>query len=342
MTQEHQHRRIPKSEQILVTGANGYIASHIIDLLLEEGYNVRGTVRGEKPWLNKFFEERYGPGRFETAIVTAMNVDGAFDKAIRGVAGVVHVATDVSFSVDPDAVIPGVVAGTVNLLKTAAAQQSVKSFVLTSSSTAALIPEVNKRMIVDENTWNDAVVEAVYNKDAPEEAKPYLIYAASKTLQEREFWKWAKENNPGFAVNSVLPNMNLGQLLLPEGFGSTMGWTRAILEGNGRVLNVLPPQWYVDVRDDARVHVAALLDPKVENERLFAFAGPYNWTDVINILTNLRPDNDKIPKAPPNEGRDLTDIKGSKRAEELIKSFFGVPGWTSLEDSLAAGIADLK
>ncbi|KIW24729.1 uncharacterized protein PV07_10424 [Cladophialophora immunda] len=335
-------RRIPEGAWVLVTGANGFIASHIVDLLLEKGYNVRGTVRNEKPWLDKFFEERYGTGRFETTIVSAMDADAAFDEAVRGVAGVVHVATDVSFSPDADAVIPGVIASTVNLLKAAAAQQSVKSFVLTSSSTAALIPEVNKQMTVEQNTWNDSIVEAVYSKDTPEEAKPYVVYGASKTLQEREFWKWAKENSPSFSVNSVLPNMNLGRILLPESFGSTMGWVRGLLDGNDRMLHVLPPQWYIDVRDDARVHVAALLDPTVQNERLFAFAGPYNWTDVINILTKLRPNNTKIPKAPSEEGRDLTDIKGSKRAEDLIKSFFGVSGWTSLEDSLAAGIADLK
>jgi nucleoside-diphosphate-sugar epimerase len=32
---------------VLVTGANGYTASHIILALLEAGYRVRGTVRSE-------------------------------------------------------------------------------------------------------------------------------------------------------------------------------------------------------------------------------------------------------------------------------------------------------
>ncbi|GBL61148.1 hypothetical protein AVEN_259698-1, partial [Araneus ventricosus] len=30
---------------VLVTGASGYVAAHIIKLLQEEGYKVRGTVR---------------------------------------------------------------------------------------------------------------------------------------------------------------------------------------------------------------------------------------------------------------------------------------------------------
>ena len=31
--------------EVLVTGASGYIATHIVRILLEEGYRVRGTVR---------------------------------------------------------------------------------------------------------------------------------------------------------------------------------------------------------------------------------------------------------------------------------------------------------
>lgn len=99
-------------------------------------------------------------------------------------------------------------------------------------------------------------------------------------------------------------------------------------------------EWFVDVEDTARLHVIALLDPAVKSERLFAFAAPMNWTDVISILRKLRPYR-QFPNPPENEGRDLTDIKPSKRAEQLIRDFFGRPGWTSLEESLAKGIEDL-
>lgn len=33
---------------VIVTGANGYLASHIIKLLLETGYKVKGTIRDLK------------------------------------------------------------------------------------------------------------------------------------------------------------------------------------------------------------------------------------------------------------------------------------------------------
>lgn len=40
---------------VLVTGAGGYIGAHIVKLLLDNGYQVRGTVRNVKD------EKKVGP-----------------------------------------------------------------------------------------------------------------------------------------------------------------------------------------------------------------------------------------------------------------------------------------
>lgn len=100
------------------------------------------------------------------------------------------------------------------------------------------------------------------------------------------------------------------------------------------------PEYFVDVRDTARLHVAALLDPNVKAERIFAFATDYNWTDVLTILHKLRPDHE-FPGNPENEGRDYTEVVPIARAQKLLQDFFGQKGWTTLEDSLAAGIEDI-
>ncbi|KAM6488153.1 hypothetical protein HDV62DRAFT_396791 [Trichoderma sp. SZMC 28011] len=333
---------IPPGGLVLVTGANGYIASHIVDVLLELGYNVRGTVRQSKPWLDRFFEDKYGKGRYESIVVSAMEEEDAFASAAKGTDGIIHVATDVSLASDPHRIIPAVRNGTINALKAASSQESVKRFVLTSSSTAAIVPQANKKgVVVDENTWNDDVVALAWSGKAPDSAKGYITYAASKTEGERAAWKWVEENKPGFVLNTVLPNCNFGRVLIPEHMhGSTMGFVRNFFKGDSSALGLLPPQYFVDVRDTARLHVAALLDPNVKAERIFAFATEYNWTDVLTILRKLRPDQE-FPDDPENEGRDYTEVVPIARAQRLLQEFFGQTGWTSLEDSLAAGIEDI-
>ena len=54
-----------KSGKVLVTGASGFIASHIVKQLLEQGYDVRGTVRSTKnldkyKWLTSMADELDG------------------------------------------------------------------------------------------------------------------------------------------------------------------------------------------------------------------------------------------------------------------------------------------
>lgn len=82
---------IPPGSKILVTGANGYIASHVCDILLELGYNVRGTVRSEKPWLNKFFECKYGVDQFETVTVPSLASEDTWKEIVSGVSGIAHI-----------------------------------------------------------------------------------------------------------------------------------------------------------------------------------------------------------------------------------------------------------
>lgn len=59
-----------------------------------------------------------------------------------------------SFSPDPSAVIPQMVAAMENILSAAAQEESVKRFVLTSSSAAVLIAQANVEVEVTKGTLN--------------------------------------------------------------------------------------------------------------------------------------------------------------------------------------------
>ena len=77
---------IPPGSLILVTGVNGFIASHVADQLLQAGYRVRGTSRdtAKAIWVQEMFDGKYGDGRYETVEVKDMAHNRAFDEACQG------------------------------------------------------------------------------------------------------------------------------------------------------------------------------------------------------------------------------------------------------------------
>lgn len=77
---------LPKGSLILVTGVNGYVASHVADQFLRLGYKVRGTVRDVKKssWVNKYFQEKYGTEVFELAEVQDLADPDAVKAALQG------------------------------------------------------------------------------------------------------------------------------------------------------------------------------------------------------------------------------------------------------------------
>ncbi|KAK6832041.1 hypothetical protein P875_00108749 [Aspergillus parasiticus SU-1] len=76
----------------------------------------------------------------------------------------------------------------------------------------------------------------------------------------------------------------------------------------------------------------------VQSERIFAFAQQMNWFDAVWILRQLRPKNTLIPDVPGEDIRDRTDVLPRRRSEELLRTFYGLPGCTSIRDSLEKGI----
>ena len=89
----------------------------------------------------------------------------------EGVSGVVHVATDVSFSTDTKVVIDGAVGGTIAALRASAATPSVKRFVLTSSRIAVYNAEPGQNLHFTANDWFDAVVPLAWAASADDSNK---------------------------------------------------------------------------------------------------------------------------------------------------------------------------
>ncbi len=105
---------------------------------------------------------------------------------------------------EADKIIPITIAGAMNALKAAYAELSVKRFVLTSSSAAA-VGVLDDGITVKEDTWNEKAVKRAWADPSYEPTRPLLNYEASKTQAEQAIWKYHKENRskrPDLVVNT--------------------------------------------------------------------------------------------------------------------------------------------
>ncbi|KII83927.1 hypothetical protein PLICRDRAFT_118805 [Plicaturopsis crispa FD-325 SS-3] len=330
---------IPKGSTVLVTGFTGYIGAHVTDQLLGAGYTVRGTTRSaaKATYLKDKFTREYGAGRLDVVEIPDISADGAFNEAIKGVSGVAHIAADVSMSTNVDEVVGSAVKTTLSILRAAAATPSVKRFVLTSSSVAAGFPARNVAYTLTENSWNDVSAKVVASAEE-DPLKGVHVYAVSKTEGEKAAWKFVKEEKPGFVFNAVLPDNNQGPFLdlKPQ---SSAHFALTVLAGKGDGYKGFPTQWFVDVRDTARLHVAALTleSTGAPGYRLWAAAEPFTFNRILATVRKLRPDRTDLPESyawdtEPN----LSQIDNS-RSTAILKEM-GRDGWIPYEESVKENI----
>ena len=186
---------VPPGGLILVTGVNGFLGSHIANMLLERGYAVRGTVRSAEKaaWVQEAFAVNHPSAKFETVVIPDFGTSKAFDEHLKGCDGIAYVAGDLSFSPDPNKIITPMVEGVRNILQSAAKEPSIKRFVITSSAIAAVQPQPNTEIYVDSNKWNDDSIERAWRPPPYEQERMWDVYAASKAQVEHEFWNQGGE-----------------------------------------------------------------------------------------------------------------------------------------------------
>ncbi|CAG8979338.1 hypothetical protein HYALB_00002463 [Hymenoscyphus albidus] len=321
---------IPKDSLVLVTGANGYVGSHVVAKFLEAGYRVRGTTRDLKKLQGIIgkWETQYGKDRFEAVVVPDMSVEGTFDASMQGASAVIHVAGDLSFNPDPNVVIPAVVGGIKSVLASAAKTPSIKRFVYTSSSTAVSDSILSGEKHLDSSSWNEEAAARAWTPPyAPEHAND--VYAASKVAAEKALWEFVEEKKPAFVANSILPGAVWGKTLDPGLNISTAALPIKLLKGEAVQY---PPCWFVDVEDVGLLHVAATIEEDVKGERIFGYADKFTWNRVLRALRTIFPDRKIIDDYTDEKIQEITTVS-TERSIELLKRM-GQDGWTSLEKSI--------
>ncbi|KAL6728819.1 hypothetical protein Aduo_010554 [Ancylostoma duodenale] len=256
---------------VLVTGASGYIASHCVKLLLSEGYRVRGTVRSLKN------EKKVAPvrqlqqdDRLELVEADLLRPDDWPD-VVSGCHYILHIASPFPI-VASETCIDIAVNGTLNVLRAAEKQPSVKKVVLTSSCAAVNEGHPQDR-VFDETSWTDVLSPTVE------------YYAKSKTLAEKAAWQFMdgiKEGNK-FSLTCLNPTMVVGPLLINEE-GASITLVRRFLNTEMPAVPQLNLA-FVDVRDVAKAHIEAMRRPESDGERILITSQPSFWfRDIARIL----------------------------------------------------------
>jgi nucleoside-diphosphate-sugar epimerase len=205
---------IPKGSWILVTAANGHTGSHIVFELLKRGFKVRGTVRDLKSgqWLlNDEFVSPYARDGNLQLVVADTSKPNDFDKAVKGVAAVIHVAVIGDLVPDPNVSIPATIESALSVCRSAAKEPSVKRFVFTTTFWAATLPTPGvSDTITNLDTWNDNAIEAAWAQPPYEADRILTVYFAAKAEAEKAVWKFAKDEKLPWVVNSVSPCVIMG------------------------------------------------------------------------------------------------------------------------------------
>lgn len=88
-------------------------------------------------------------------------------------------------------------------------------------------------------------------------------------------------------------------------------------------------EYYVHPVDTARLHVAASTDSSIKSERIFAYAEPYNWNNLLEIARRVKPD-EEIPDDLENNDKDLSKV-ANELSIKILKERFGQDGFLPLE-----------
>ncbi|KAL6822660.1 hypothetical protein J3E69DRAFT_381851 [Trichoderma sp. SZMC 28015] len=316
---------------VLITGASSFIAAHVIDQFLSEGTPVRGVVRSQSSADRVLKVNSQYASLLSFAIVPDITKPGAFDEAVKGVDGVIHVASPFTPKIEDnekDLLIPAI-QGTLQVLEsTYKHAPQVKRVIITASF--ASIVDVSKGFregyVYSEKDFNPATYDEAKSPDADFG----FAYCASKVLAEKAAWKFVEEKKPQFTVTVINPPVVYGPnrhyIDDLDNINTSSGMFYSLM--NGSRLEVPPTSFWaiVDVRDVALAHKVAYYKPETAGQRYLTTAGLFSFQQICDILREEFPNlRGRVPVGNPGEPiTGVYDVDNTKAKKELGIDFISL------------------
>ena len=272
------------TDRVLVTGGNGFVATWCIVRALEQGFDVRTTVRSlsKEPRLRSILAGAVDAGDRLEVVLADLTSDSGWAEAVAGCSYVLHVASPMIATRRPEEVIRPAVEGVHRVLR-AARDGGVRRVVYTSSCGAIYYGHPAQTEPFDETSWTNL------------EASNMSLYVRSKTLAERAAWDFIAAEGGSLELATVNPTGIFGPALDPEN-ASSLDLIRRLLDGSPPAT---PNLWFgvIDVRDVADLHLRAMTDPDAAGQRYIASSGNVvSMRDIARVLREqLGPQAAKVP-----------------------------------------------
>lgn len=275
------------TQLVLVTGGTGFVGSHVILQLLQQGYKVRTTLRSMKR-KDEIIDMMKNGGISDLTnlsfVETDLLKDDNWDKAVKDCTYVLHVASPIFLRLpkNEDEMIRPAVEGVRRLFK-AARNAGVKRVVMTSNFGAVGYSHKDHTKVITEESWTD-----------PNE-KGLSAYNKSKVLAERAAWDFMNQEGGALELSVINPMAIFGPALnasLSSGFGLLL----KVLDGSMKSIPDMR-MGIVDVRDVADLHIRAMTHPEAKGQRFLALSGgTMSLLEISKFLKEKRPEIAK--KAP--------------------------------------------
>lgn len=314
--------------KVLLTGGSGFIAAHILELLLQRGHEVVTTVRSEDKAAK--IRSAHPDAKLSVVIVPDIAQPDAFDEVVKtpGLEAVLHTASPFHYNwTDPKTeLLDPAIVGTTSIL------QAIKKFapgvkrVVITSSFASILSEAGLQdpaKVFSEADWNPNTYE-----DGLKGNKA-TSYRVSKTLAERAGWDFVDREKPGFDLATICPPLVFGPVV------HHLNSLAAINTSNARFVDLIQGKmkdeiaptgvhFWVDVRDVALAHVEAMARPVAGGQRFFVTAGKFSNRELVDAARKNFPElQDKLP---------AEDAKGGDYPEA------GFPGYDNSRATQVLGI----
>ena len=266
---------------VVVTGASGYIGSHVVANLLSRGRKVRATVRDLEDPIRvdhlKGLPVSQG-GSLEIVEMDLLDTTSV-NRAIAGCTDLIHTAAAVRISAkDPQRQIvdPSVI-GTRNVVSAIDDAGTVERFVHTSSTAAIRPMKWEDGQTLTTDTWAD---------DATLDENPYGLAKAMAERVVRE-WHGGLDSTSRPRMVTIHPSVVFGPPMSKVHLRGTLSFVMALLRRDIPVL--LPMQVnIVDVRDVAEAHVRALTMGE-DGGRYLTVSGDMQFKDISLELRKAHP-----------------------------------------------------